>query len=424
MHLSPVALFLMLVTALAAGAARAADEPPDDASALQLADQAPAETQKASAWRMYGEAAASRGWQRSPASTGDGVRASFDLRYDGTLAPGLRAVLSDRLDLLHDNSQPDQHNVNALREAYVSWKFRPDVTFDLGRVNLRHGAAWGYNPTDYFKSGALRSIVSPDPASLRENRLGTVLVQAQKVWSDSSFSAALAPKLADAPSDAAASLDLGATNAHSRWLLAASHNFGAGFDPQVLLHGGDGTPTQVGLNLSGLLNSATVGFVEFSTGKGRSLRAQALDLAESDKWQQRAALGVTVTTSFNLSLTAEADYSSAAPDRAEWDALRTSAPLAGLRLLGTAQTLQELPTRRGAFFYATWHDAFIRRLDLSGFVRQDLVTHSRAQWLESRYHWDRADLALQWQLYSGGSDTVYGTVPQNRAVELSLRVYF
>ncbi|MEO7010171.1 MAG: hypothetical protein ABI156_13565 [Caldimonas sp.] len=227
MHPSPVVLFLVLVTALAAGAARAADDLPDDA-ALQLADQAPAETQKASAWRMYGEAAVSRGWQRSPASTEDGVRASFDLRYDGTLTPGLRAVLSDRLDLLHDNSQPDQRNVNALREAYVSWKFRPDVTVDLGRVNLRHGAAWGYNPTDYFKSGALRSIVSPDPASLRENRLGTVLLQAQKVWSDSSFSAALAPKLADAPSDAAASLDLGATNASSRWLLAASHKFGAG----------------------------------------------------------------------------------------------------------------------------------------------------------------------------------------------------
>ncbi|MEO6032846.1 MAG: hypothetical protein ABIP61_13245, partial [Burkholderiaceae bacterium] len=408
-----------------AAALRLAEQPPaDDAAALQLADQASPEARKVNPWRIYGEVAASRGWLRSPASTGDGVRASLDLRYDATLAHGLRAVLSDRLDLVHDNSQPDQHNVNALREAYVSWKFRPDTAVDLGRVNVRHGAAWGYNPTDYFKGGALRSIASPNPASLRENRLGTVMVQAQKVWSGSSFTAALAPKLASAPSDAAESLDLGATNPHTRWLLAASHNVGAGFSPQLLLHGGDDTPPQVGLNVSGLLNSATVGFFELSAGKGRSLRAQALNLTELEAWQQRAALGLTLTTSFNLSLTAEADYSSAAPNRAEWDTLRTSAPLAALRFLGAAQSLQELPTRRGAFFYATWRDAFVRRLDLSGFVRQDLVTHSRVQWLETRYHWDQADLALQWQAYSGKADTVYGSVPRKRMVELSLRLYF
>jgi hypothetical protein len=452
MHLKPAALFLVFASALSAGTVRAAEPPPaasappvvnampaddaaalklvdqappaDDAAALGLADQAPAKGAQASPWRVYGEVAASRGWVRSPASKGEGVRASLDLRYDTTLAPGWRAVLSDRLDLVHDNSAPEKHNVNALREAYVSWKFRPDTTVDLGRVNVRHGSAWGYNPTDYFKGGALRSIVSPDPMSLRENRLGTVMVQAQKLWSASAVSVALAPKLANSPSESAESIDLGATNAQSRWLLTASHDFGGGFNPQVLLYGDDDLAPQLGLNLSGLINDATVGFLEVSTGKSRSLRARALDLTESDEWQQRVALGLTVTTSFNLSLTAEADYSSAAPDRADWDALRTSAPTAALRFLGTAQSLQELPTRRGAFFHATWRDAFVRRLDVSGFVRQDLVTHSRVQWLETRYHWDRADLALQYQLYSGGADSVYGMVPNNRMIELSLRVYF
>ena len=65
----------------------------------------------------------------------------------------------------------------------------------------------------------------------------------------------------------------------------------------------------------------------------------------------------------------------------------------------------------------------MRRLDLSGFVRWEAATHSRSQWLETRYHWDRLDLALQWQVNSGRIDSVFGSVPQARAVELSLRLF-
>ena len=425
MHSLAAIVFVALLAAASGRAAIAAADPPDDdAAALQLADRAPTTTQQPSIWRLYGETAGARSWLRDPASPIDGIRASLDLRYDANLAPGVRAVLSDRLDLVHDNGTPRARNVNALREAYVSWQARPDVILDLGRVNLRHGAAWGYNPTDFFRGGALRSIVTPDPASLRENRLGTVVVQAQQVWSDSSLSVAFSPKLASTPNDATLSLDLGSTNARNRWLLVASHKFADQFNPQLLLHGGAGEPPQVGFNLSSLLNSATVAFVETSVGKGRSLRAQALGLAEADTWQRRAALGLTYTTSFNLSLTAEADFNSAAPNRAQWDALRAGSPAGVLALLQTAQARQELPVRRAAFFYATWRDVFVRRLDLSAFVRQDLVTHSRVQWLETRYHWDATDLALQWQQYSGGRDTLFGQVPRRRTLELSARHYF
>jgi hypothetical protein len=420
-------LFPLLLLALA-GSAHAADASgggADDASALELADKAPSAVQApARTWRLYGEAAASRGWFRLPRSNGNGVRGALDFRYDGALADGVRGVLSDRLDVLRDEATDDERHINSLREAYLSWQARPDVNVDLGRVNVRNGAAWGYNPTDYFRNGALRSIVSPDPAALRENRLGTVVVQAQKLWSDSALTALVSPKLSRTPSDAPFSLDLGSTNARNRWLLTASHRFGESFNPQVLLHGGQDTPVQVGANLSGLINKATVGFLEYSGGRGRSLENVARGLPKSEKWRHRAALGVTVTTPFNLSLTVEADYNSAAPDRARWDALRAFDPVASLRLLQAAQDLQELPVRRGAFFYATWRDAFVRRLDLSGFVRQDLVAHSRDQWLELRYHWDQVELALQWQLLSGGPESVYGLVPQRRAIEASLRVFF
>jgi hypothetical protein len=57
-------------------------------------------------------------------------------------------------------------------------------------------------------------------------------------------------------------------------------------------------------------------------------------------------------------------------------------------------------------------------------MRFDLETHSRAQWIEARYHWDRADVALQWQGYSGHAGSVYASIPQQRNVQAVARVFF
>lgn len=411
---------------LAAASASAADipgDPPDDANALSVPDQAETAKPSSQSWRVFGEGALSRGSLRGNASAVEGSRASLDLRYDGTVAPGLRAVFSDRLDLIHSNATPRETNVNTLREAYLSWHVNPDEIADIGRINLRYGAAYGYNPTDFFKAGALRSIVSLDPTSLRENRQGTVLVQGQKLWSGSSLTVAFSPRIGSTTSSSTFALDFGATNPSNRWLLAGSHKFSEEFNPQLLLYGGPGTPTQAGFNLSSLLNSATVAYLELSTGKGRSLAAQALGSAEPERMQQRAALGLTYTTGFNLSLTAELEYNSAAPGRQQWNAFSAGGPTNALRLLGTAQAQQELPVRQALFLYASWRDMLARNLDLSAFIRYDPATRSRAQWVETRYHWRKAEVALQWQLYSGAPTSLYGSVPQPRRVEALLRLF-
>jgi hypothetical protein len=92
-------------------------------------------------------------------------------------------------------------------------------------------------------------------------------------------------------------------------------------------------------------------------------------------------------------------------------------------VLATAQALQDLPSRRQLFFYANWKDLLVPRLDESGFLRQDLETSSRAFWLEGRYRWPQAELALQWQLFSGSVGSLYYAVPQQQTVQLVLRVY-
>ncbi len=415
---------LGLVFALAAAAAEPPSALPDELDALSLADKAPtAAPQAAQAWRVFVEGALGQTRIGGADPRFETNRASLDVRFDANVAPGLRAVFSDRFDRLHSNGRPGADDVNTLREAYLSWSRSDTQIIDLGRVNVRHGAAYGYNPTDYFKEGALRSIVSPDPKVLRENRQGTVVLQGQQLWSTGSLTATYSPRLSSRPNASTFSLNVGATNPRNRWLLAGSTKFSDKFNSELLLYGGDDTRTQVGLNVSGLLGDAAVVFGEFSFGKGRSLVAQALQFDQTQRHQERASVGLTYTTALNLSLTAEAQYNSAAPDRKQWKALPGIDPSARLRVLGTQPVLQDLPVRNALFVYANWKDVLVRRLDLSAFVRRDSETHSRAQWLEARYHWDSAELFLQWQLYSGNAGSVYGSVPQRRAIELALRFY-
>ncbi len=402
-------------------AADAPAGPPDDLDALSLADKAPeASTQAARPWRLFLEGAVGRGKLRDTGSNFSLYRGSIDFRYDDHVAPQLRLVFSDRLDGVDSDGVPPGDNVNTVREAYLSWSRTDDQIFDVGRVNVRNGAAMGFNPTDWFKANALRSIVDPDPAVLRENRQGTVVLQAQQLWSDASLTATVSPKLARSADSATFALNAGATNPSNRYLVAGSYKLSDKFTPQLLVFGGDDDPAQVGLNLSGLIGDAVVAFGEFTAGKGQSLVAQALNQPEANSNQQRASAGLTYTTGFNLSLTAEAEYSSAAPKGDQWHQLPAAAQQ---QVLATAQALQDLPTRSQWFLYASWQDAVVQRFDISGFLRQDMQTASRALWLEGRYAWERAELALQWLAYAGSPGTVYYAVPQQQTVQLILRVY-
>jgi len=368
--------------------------PPDDLDALSLADKAPSNSAApARPWRLFLEGAIGRGKLRASGDNFSLYRGSIDFRYDEHVAQQLRLVFSDRLDGVASDGVPPGDNVNTLREAYLSWARAEDQIFDLGRVNIRNGAAMGFNPTDWFKANALRSIVDPDPAVLRENRQGTVVLQAQQLWGNASLTATVSPRLARSADSATFALNAGATNPSNRYLVAGSYKLSDKFTPQVLVFGGNDDPVQVGLNLSGLVGDAVVAFGEFSAGKGRSLVAQALNQPEANSNQQRASVGLTYTTGFNLSLTAEAEYNSAAPNGDQWNLLPAASQQ---QVLVTAQALQDLPTRSQWFLYASWQDALVQRLEVSGFLRQDMQTSSRALWLEGRYAWERAELALQW----------------------------
>lgn len=409
----------------AASAGLAADAPApkaDDQDALSLADEAAPSTAAGSRpWRLFVEGAAGRGRLRSDDDSFSILRGTIDFRYDDRILPTLRAVFSDRFDAVDSDGVPPGDNVNTLREAFLSWSWTDHRIVDLGRVNVRNGAAFGYNPTDWFKANAVREFIDPDPAFLRENRQGTVVLQVQQLWDEGSLSAAFSPKLSSTPDTSTFGLNFGATNPENRYLVSGSWKLHERVTPQLLVYGGADTSPQIGLNLSGLVGDAVVAFGEVAVGRGPMLVDQATGLPDPPQSsQQRAAVGLTYTTPFNLSLTAEAEYSSAAPFGNQWSQIPA---LAQQQLLATAQNLQDLPTRSQWFFYASWQDVLVKRLKLTGFWRQDMQTNSRATWLEARYAWESVDLALQWQAFGGSAGTVYYSAPEKQTLQLVLRLY-
>lgn len=405
---------------LLAGSALA--QSPDDA-ALMLADQAPQEVQRASDWQVFIEAAAGPAKLRN-GSTSDLQRLSLDVQVDKAFAPGWRAVFADRLDMNWRSEPVRQNGINTLKEAYLSWQAKDDQLFDLGRINARLGVATGYNPTDYFRTGANRSIVSADPASLKKNRLGSVMLRSQTLWTGGSLSAAVSPKLASQPNPAALNPDIGATNNRDRWLLAASHQFSESVNPQFLLFGEERRSPQLGINLSTLVNDATVAYAEWSGGRSPSLLSQSQNRDDDTAFRNRVATGLTYTTPNKLSLTVEYQYNGAGLRDAEWSALPRTSPAAYGRYRGFVQTMQDMPTRQAVFFYGSWQDAMISHLDLNAMLRVNLADHSRLSWLEARYHWDRAEVALQWQLNSGDAVSEFGAASQRRTVQAVLRTFF
>jgi hypothetical protein len=394
-----------------------------DADALKLADQAPAAVARASDWQIFVEGAAGQTRLRNGALAFN-QRLSFDLLFDKTFAPGWRFVFADRLDVNRVNNPPHETGINSLKEAYLSWEASSTQLFDLGRINARNGVAIGYNPTDYFRSGASRSIVSADPASQKKNRLGSAMLRSQTLWTGGSLTALYSPKIADRPDSGTWNADWGSTNNQNRWLLSLSHQLSDGIAPQWLLYHEENRAPQLGFNLTGLVNDATVAYFEWSGGRAPSLLSQTLGRADDSAFRNRLAGGLTYTTSSKLSLTFEYQHNGAGLSADEWEALpRASLPAyAGYRR--GVQTLQDMPTRRALFFYAAWQDVFINRLDLGAMVRLNLDDRSRLNWVEARYRWDRVDAALQLQFNSGHALSEFGASGQQRIAQAVVRYFF
>jgi hypothetical protein len=392
-----------------------------DALALESAPETPAAT---SGTKVSLEAAVGRARLRGAAGGERETlsRLSADLVLSRRIDKNWRFVLSDRLDHVDPDSGAD--TINSLRELYAGWQDDAGTwAVEAGRINLRQGPALGFNPTDFFRDQTLRVSTTVNPMLVRDYRLGSVMVRMQRLWADGSLALALSPKLADAPSSRGFSADLGSTNHRDRALLSLGTRWSARSSTLLHVLADSSSRWQLGASGSSLLGDAVVAYGEATTGREPRLLDRAIGRTENVSGT-RAVGGLTYTTPFKLSISAELGYNSLALSRSQWDAIATSQPALLGAYLYTADRLQDQAARRSVLVYAKQTDAFTRGLDLTALTRVNTADRSRMVWLEARYRFPQVDVALQWLRYSGKARSEFATTPYKDSVQALATVYF
>jgi len=415
----------LIVLALACGLAHAADE--EDALDLKSAEPAPAAAAKAASGpRLTLELAALHARGQAGQGSDSGHRAAVDLRWTGKLNEQWRFGLSNRLDDIHPVLPGQRSTRHHLREAFLGWQSASGLqSVDVGRINQRHGPAYSYNPTDVFRRGATRSVVTADPIALRENRTGTFMLRASQLWDGGGASLAWAPQLTrSGRENSTFSLDLDGTNATDRVVLTVNTKASDRWSGEALWVVEEGRGPRLGLNLTGLVTDSAVVHAEWSMARSPRLIDTALGGAAPSARHHQATVGLTYSLPGGLSVTAEAAYNGAGLNRADWQQLFAQGPAPVGALFAATQADQEMAARRAWMLYATQKGVLWKQLDVTAFVRQNAVDRSHLAWAELRYHWPRFDLALQWQRGSGKADTEYGALPYRQVVQVVGFVYF
>ena len=396
--------------------------------------------------------------QPGPAPANRQERVFLDARLESNLDDKLSVTYSGRLNAMaeDDIAFPSHGDVrNDLREAFATWEPLPRDYLEVGRINLKSGVASGFNPTDFFKTRAVVDRISQDPASLRENRLGTFVLLGQTIKEGGSLSVAFAPALYT-PSPiyptVLPSFDpmLDRTNAHDRLLIKGSANLPGDLDPELLLYR-EGARTRVGANLSRGVGQSTVLYAEWAGGDDASLIDDALAYGRQTGslpanlpdpllgggrkgFQNDLALGGSYATENRITFNLEYHYHETGFTGDDWrnwftlgtahpGMLSTTGPLWYIRSYALDQ--QEPVARQSAFLRADWVDAFVPNLELTGFLDVDLYDGSSLAQLTADYY-----LSNAWTVGAiasadlGGARSERGSLPQAASVLLKLVRYF
>jgi hypothetical protein len=395
---------------------------------------------------------------QSAASTWED-RVFVDVRREWRAGRRVTFALSDRLNVRTESGLPfpsQQNLINEWREGFVSWEILDGTYVDAGRINLKSGAALGFNPTDFFKTRTVVEPLSLDPSVLREDRLGTLMLRAQRIWAGIAMTVAFAPAIAQATRiDSDVSLpsvdpSFDRTNARARLLVKGSINLAADFSPELLVYH-EGDRTRFGLNITRGIGQNVVAYAEWTGGVesgviddalayGRDTRVLPVDAPtvlpgdSAPAFREDLSVGGSFSTRPKLTINVEYHFHQAGFDKRDWQRWfkagegTTSASPAARELWfirSYALDRQDPVTRHSLFARADWVDAFVRHLELTGFVNMDAYDRSTLTQLTADYFASsKWTIGVQASVNLGGPDSEFGSLPQRGSLLFKLARYF
>jgi hypothetical protein len=375
-------------------------------------------------------------------------RLFLDVRKVWQLDERLNFSFSDRLNLRAQNdiALPNHENViNDFREGFLSWQPHDGFYLDLGRINLRSGAALGFNPTDFFKSRAVVEPLSADPSVLREDRLGTLMLETQYIGQGRALTVAVAPALVRAsPLYTDTNLlsfnpSIDRTNSHDRILAKGSFSIGKDFNPELLYYR-EGSQNKFGANLTRGLGQKVIAYAEWAGGESTNLIDESLRYGrETGTFPENArsplpgdanvhlqndlSAGASYTTANKITFNLEYHLHQAGFSREDWSnwfnagqGQPGTSPIAGELWYIRAYALdQQVPlARQSAFLRADWVDALIPNLEITGFINPDLYDGSSLIQVSADYYISRSwTIGAQVNANAGSRRSDFGSLPQS-----------
>lgn len=382
---------------------------------------------------------------------------ALDGRGKWSAGQNLELNLSDRFNLLAQNNIPapsDQEYRNDLREAYLTWQPAGQTWLEAGRFNLKNGVALGYNPTDFFKTGAVVERDTADPSVLRENRLGTAMLRGETIQSWGSASLAFAPKFYSPPALNGLpqpSLDpqFQDTNSSSRTLLSVTANGVGDLNPQALVLREDGR-TRLGADASETIGRAVVLYGEWAGGDEPDLVARAIQYGKATgtipalapylpptdaaaHFDNDVAVGGSWTSQNEVTVNLEYHYHQSGMSAADWrNWFNYGAALKPFPGNSEAWYVRQFAlfegepaTRQELFARVDWNDALLSHLELSALAFLDLEGGSSGGQVEADY-----DLSDAWSVGAlagasfGARRSDYGSLPTAANLLARITRYF
>lgn len=356
------------------------------------------------------------------------LRSVLDFRKEWRVGDQLRLTLSNRLEWLAVNT--GQSSVrNALREAYLSVGVGDSAFVDVGRINVRSGVGLGFNPSDWLREGVSLPQTTQNPASQRENRLGTGMLKVQTVQDWGAAHVALIPHLARRPDEESPyGLDFGRTNEDPALHVRVAPKVNERISVDMLAYARRGRQPQWGLNTTAVLSDALIAHLEWSAGVREGLGAPSQQRSRS--LHHRVATGLSWTAPNGAVLAMERHLATDALSRDDWDTWREStanATAARLGQLRNERSALQDPLVRDAWFFRVAMNGLMRDpdIDVSGFLRLNPHDHSRLWQLDGSWH-ANAQLSLHASVggFSGGSRSEFGANALQSFVALRAEVAF
>jgi hypothetical protein len=406
-----------------------------------------------------------RDGQIVPSAAQDAPTASWqnllflDIRKQWKVHDRLTFAFSDRFNLRSEADLPvfnHEDVINNFREGYLSWEPLDRTYLDLGRINVKSGAALGFNPTDFFKTRAVQDPLTADPSALREDRFGALMLEMQYIGEGRALTVAVAPALLP-PGPIYTNTNLpgfnpsiNCTNANDRLLVKGSMNLGPDFSPELLFYR-EGNESKVGANLTRSLGQRVVAYGEWAGGERSNLIDAALRFGRqtgtlpltapsvipddpSVRFQNDVAIGASLTASTKITFNLEYHFHEAGFSGQDWSNWFSagrgqpgSSPIAQelWYIREYAQDQQEPLAMHSTFLRADWPHAFVRDLELAGFINTDMHDGSSLLQVSANYNFSNSwSAGAQVGANLGSKHSDFGSLPQTSNVLFEVTRYF